>query len=105
MERLAHPFFMLALILYYVPKCFNVKKNIYVKMHIVTGSISIAAIVLGFISKIGTEDFLKYLGFSVIMLTIGISGYLIKKNYKLNRRIHIGATISFFVYLAGIIIL
>ena len=104
MERLAHPFFMLALILYYIPKCFKVKKSIYVKMHIAAGSISIAAILLGFINKIGTEDFLKYLGFSAIMLTIGISGYCIKKNYKLNRKIHIGGTISFFVYLAGIII-
>lgn len=104
MERLAHPFFMMALILYYVPKCFKMKKSIYVKMHIVAGSISIAAILYGFINKIGTDDFLKYLGFAIIMLAIGISGYLIKKNYNLNRRIHIGATISFFLYLAGIII-
>lgn len=27
MERLAHPFFMMALILYYVPKCFKMKKK------------------------------------------------------------------------------
>lgn len=105
MEILANPFFMLALLLYYVPKAFRMKKSVYVKMHIVTGGISIAAMLFGFITKIGTEDFLKYLGFSLIMLTIGVSGYLIKKKPKLNRRIHIGATIFFFVYLGGIIIL
>lgn len=46
MERLSSTFFMVALILYYVPKNFKMKKKIYLKAHIITGLISIMAMIL-----------------------------------------------------------
>mgnify|MGYP004539230355 FL=1 len=104
MGRVAHLFFTLALLLYYVPRVFKVKKRLYINLHIISGSLSIAAMLYEFIIRAGTEDFIKYLGFTAIMLSIGISGFLIKKNYKLCKNIHIASTVLFFLYLAGIII-
>ncbi len=99
MERISSSFFMLALIMYYIPKILKVKKSKYVKVHIFIGSISIIAMIVGLISKFGQDDFLKYIGFSIIMILIGITGYFFKNNPKLYRKLHVISTISFFVYL------
>ena len=48
---------------------------------------------------LGQADFIKYIGFASIMIAIGITGTIMKKNYKLYRVLHIVFTISFFVYL------
>lgn len=99
MERISSLFFMVALILYYIPKILKVKKSRYVKIHIFTGSISIIAMIIALILKIGQADFIKYIGFSIIMILIGVTGYFFKKNPKLYRKLHVISTISFFVYL------
>ena len=104
MGRAAHLFFMLALLSYYVPKVFKVKKRLYINLHIISGIISISAMLYEFLIRVGTDNFMKYLGFAAIMMSIGVSGFLIKKKYKLYKSIHIGATVLFFIYLAGIII-
>ena len=99
MERISSSFFMLALIMYYIPKILKVKKSKYVKIHISTGSISIIAMIMALVLKIGQDDFVKYIGFNIIMILIGITGYLFKNNPRLYRKLHIISTISFFVYL------
>ena len=99
MERISSLFFMVALVLYYIPKIFKVRKFNYIKAHIITGSISIIAMVIALISKIGQTDFVKYIGFTIIMISIGVTGYLIKKSPKLYRKLHTAFTVSFFVYL------
>ncbi|MBC5629353.1 hypothetical protein H8S20_10670 [Clostridium sp. NSJ-6] len=99
MERISSSFFMLALLMYYIPKIFKLKKSRYVKLHIFTGSISIITMITAFVLKIGQDDFIKYIGFSIIMILIGITGYLFKKNPRLYRKLHIISTISFFAYL------
>lgn len=99
MERISSAFFMLALLAYYIPKLFKMKKSSYVKAHIALGSISVITMVAALISKIGQVDFVKYIGFTIIMLSIGVTGYLINKNHKRYRVLHIVFTISFFVYL------
>ena len=55
--------------------------------------------ILALIERIGQVDFIKYIGFTIIMILIGLSGYLINKNPKLYRKVHIVFTILFFVYL------
>ena len=92
-------FFCLSLLIYYILKLFKVKKSICVKTHIVLGSISVLAMIAEFILRIGQEGFIKYIGFSVIMLAIGITGMVMKKNYKLYKKLHIIFTIGFFIYL------
>lgn len=99
MERISSTLFMVALILYYVPKAFKMKKKKYLKAHIIIGGISIVAMILALIERIGQVDFIKYIGFTIIMILIGLSGYLINKNAKLYRKVHIVFTILFFVYL------
>ncbi|SCJ97710.1 Uncharacterised protein [uncultured Clostridium sp.] len=99
MERISSSFFMLSLLMYYIPKIFKIKKLRYVKLHIFTGSISIITMVTAFVLKIGQDDFIKYIGFSIIMILIGVTGYLLKNNPKLYRKLHVISTISFFVYL------
>ena len=105
MERLSSTLFMVALILYYVPKTLKMKKNKYLKSHIVIGGISIVAMILALIERIGEPDFIKYIGFTIIMILIGVSGYLIKKSPKLYRKLHIVFTILFFVYLFTTIVI
>lgn len=104
MERISSSLFMLALVLYYIPKLFKLKKSKYIKAHIVIGSISILAMILAFAQRVGQADFIKYMGFSTIMILIGVTGYLIKKNAKLYRKLHIVFTILFFVYLITTIV-
>ena len=99
MERISSLLFCLSLLVYYIPKLFKVKKKIYVKAHMILGSISVLTMVTAMILKLGQADFVKYIGFSMIMIAIGITGTIMKKNYKLYRVLHIVFTISFFVYL------
>ena len=99
MHRISSSLFMIALILYYVPTLLKIKKGKFIKLHIITGAISILAMLVAAITKIGQPDFIKYIGFSIIMILIGLSGYLIKKNPKFYRRLHLILTILFFVYL------
>lgn len=99
MSRISSMFFILALILYYVPKVFKIKNKIFSKIHIVAGLISIVSMLIAFALTIGGDDFIKYLGFSTIMIGIGVSGYLIRKNELLNRKLHLTFTLAFFVYL------
>ena len=99
MERISSMFFCLSLLIYYILKLFKVKKSICVKKQIVLGSISVFAMIDEFILRIGQEGFIKYIGFAVIMIVIGITGVMMKNNYKLYKKIHIIFTIVFFVYL------
>ena len=45
------------------------------------------------------QDFIKYIGFTLVMLSIGITGYLSIKRRGISRKLHIVSTIGFFVYL------
>ena len=63
------------------------------------GAISVFAMIAALVLKFGQADFIKYIGFASIMIAIGITGTIMKKNYKLYRVLHIVFTISFFVYL------
>lgn len=99
MERISSMFFCLSLIVYYILKLLKVKKKVYVKTHIILGSISVVVMIGELINRIGQEGFIKYIGFSVIMLGIGITGVVMKNNYKLYKKLHIIFTIGFFVYL------
>ena len=93
MERISSSLFCLSLLVYYIPKLFKVKKKVYVK------AISVLAMIAAVVLKFGQADFIKYIGFASIMIAIGITGTIMKKNYKLYRVLHIVFTISFFVYL------
>ena len=97
MERISSSLFYLSLLVYYIPKLFKVKKKVYVKAHMFLGAISVLAMIAAVVLKFGQADFIKYIGFASI--AIGITGTIMKKNYKLYRVLHIVFTISFFVYL------
>lgn len=99
MQRLSSSLFMLALLVYYIPKIFKMKKSKYVKVHIGIGAVSIVAMCIAFIQKFGSADFIKYLGFAFIMIAIGISGYYSTSKNKWGRKVHIASTIGFFAYL------
>lgn len=100
MSRISSMFFMISFLIYYIPKLFKVRKPIFLKLHIGAGIISTLAMFGALIQAIALKgDIVKYLGFSIVMLLISGTGYFIKKNYKLNKRLHIVATLSFFVYL------
>lgn len=99
MERISSSLFCLSLLVYYIPKLFKVKKKVYVKAHMFLGAISVFAMIAAVVLKFGQADFIKYIGFASIMIAIGITGIIMKKNYKLYRVLHIVFTISFFVYL------
>ena len=49
----------------------------------ITSIVGIVAMIGELINRIGQEGFIKYIGFSVIMLGIGITGVVMKNNYKL----------------------
>ena len=89
MERISSMFFCLSLIVYYGLKLFKVKRKIYLKAHIILGSVSVLAMVGELINRFGQEGFIKYIGFAAIMM----------KNYKLYKKVHIILTIGFFIYL------
>ena len=99
MERISSMFFCLSLIVYYGLKLFKVKRKIYLKAHIILGSVSVLAMVGALINRFGQEGFIKYIGFAAIMIAIGVTGMIMKKNYKLYKKVHIILTIGFFIYL------
>ena len=100
MERLSSLLFMLSLLIYYIPKLLRIKKFNFRKAHIALGGMSVIAMCIALIQKVGNEDFIKYIGFTLIMLAIGITGYFFKENRKgVARKLHIISTIGFFVYL------
>ena len=99
MERISSMFFCLSLLVYYVLKLLKVKRKVYLKTHIILGSISVVAMIGELINRIGQEGLIKYIGFSVIMIANAITGMIMKKDYKLYRKLHIIFTIGFFVYL------
>ncbi len=99
MERIASMFFSLSLIVYYVLKLLKVKRKVYLKAHIILGAISILSMLGELINRFGEQGFIKYIGFSVIMITIGVTGIIMKRNYKLYKKLHIIFTIGFFIYL------
>lgn len=100
MERISSMFFCLSLIVYYGLKLFKVKRKIYLKAHIILGFVSVLAMVGELINRFGQEGFIKYIGFAAIMIAIGVTGMIMKRNYKLYKKIHIILTIGFFVYLS-----
>ena len=100
MERVSSLLFMGSLLIYYIPKFLRIKKINFRKAHIVFGGMSVIAMCVALIQKVGSEDFIKYIGFTLIMLAIGITGYFFKENRKgVTRKLHIISTIGFFVYL------
>lgn len=99
MQKLSSSLFMLALLFYYIPKIFKLKKAKYIKVHIAVGTVSIIAMCIAFLQTIGTTDFIKYIGFASIMVAIGITGCYSKKKNSIGRKLHIASTIGFFVYL------
>lgn len=99
MERISSSLFCLSLLVYYLSKLFKAKKKIYVKAHMILGSISVLTMVTAMILKLGQADFVKYIGFSMIMIAIGVTGAVMEKNYKFYRVLHVIFSISFFIYL------
>ena len=99
MERISSIFFCLSLLIYYILKLFKIKRKTYVKTHIFLGTISVVTMICQLILRIGQEGFIKYIGLAAIMIAIGVTGVIMKKNYKLYRKLHIIFTISCFVYL------
>lgn len=99
MERLSSSLFMLSLMVYYIGKIVKIKKLNYIKAHIIVGTISVLAMVGALMQRIGQPDFIKYIGFALIMILIGITGYFIRKNKSKYRLIHIIMVLLFFVYL------
>lgn len=97
MTRLSSMFFMLSLLSFYIPKIFKIKNKKFINFHIVMGIMSFISMLVVFIRSIGTEDFIKYLGFTLILIGILISGYF-KRNKKAGK-IHLIITIGFFLYL------
>lgn len=103
MERISSNLFMLALLIYYIPKLFKIKKFNFIKAHIIIGSLSVIAMCLALVQKIGQSDFIKYIGFTLIMLAIGVTGYFLMGKRGLVRKLHIASTIGFFVYLFTVV--
>lgn len=101
---ISHTCFFGALLIYYIPKMMKKRSKFLRNTHIVLGTLAILGMMGETIMKIGTPSFMKYLGFSAVMLFIGATGYDMTKS-KNGRRWHIIATLSFFAYLALIIIL
>lgn len=99
MERISSLLFMLALLFYYIPKDLKIKKFNFRKVHIFIGSISIISMCIALLQRIGNYDFIKYIGFTLIMLFIGITGYISLSKRKVGIRLHIANTICFFIYL------
>lgn len=101
---LSHSCFFGALLVYYIPKAFGKKSPTIVKLHILLGCLAVLGMILETIQKIGQDSFLKYIGFSIVMIAIALTGFLYERKGKTFKWWHIGAMASFFIYLAGIII-
>lgn len=104
-SRLSSVFFLLALAAYYLPKAFKRYNTFYRTLHIVMGSLSAGMMLVMAVTQIGTPSLMKYIGFSIIMIGISLTGIGILKNKLSMRKLHMISTIGFFVYLVGIIIL
>lgn len=105
MSRVSSIFFMISLISYYVLKKSKERKKLILDIHIGTGIISgIMMFIALFQSIVYKESIMKYLGFSIIMALIIITGLLRKKDFKY-RKSHAITTILFFIYLLTIIVL
>lgn len=99
-ERISSMLFLISLVVIYIPRFTSFKFKSALKAHIYLGSASIALMVIELILKINTEEFLKYLMYTVIMIAIGYTGYKIKgNNIKKFKRAHIALTIIFFINL------
>lgn len=101
---ISHTCFFGALLVYYIPKMMNKKSKFLRNAHIVLGTLAILGMLGETMMKFGTSSFMKYVGFSAVMIFIGVTGYLMTKTRNM-RLWHIIATLSFFAYLALIIIL
>lgn len=99
MEKISSSLFMLSLIVYYAGKIVKIKKINYIKSHIFLGTISVLAMIGALVERIAQADFIKYIGFSLIMVLIGGTGYFIRKNKRKYRMLHILGVFLFFVYL------
>ncbi|MGL4990336.1 MAG: hypothetical protein ACRC57_04090 [Sarcina sp.] len=104
MARISSVFFMISLLGYYMLKLLNLKRCKVIKFHVITGWISIIIMGLATIMKFGQLDIVKYIVFTIIMITIGITGYLTHKIDIKYKKTHIYSTILFFIYLITIII-
>ena len=102
---LSHGCFFAALFVYYIPKAFGKKTKLTVNLHIILGSLAVIGMLYETAMKFGTDSFLKYVGFSCVMLAIAATGYLITKNGRSSVKWHLLATFSFFAYLILIIVL
>lgn len=103
MSRISSMFFMASLLVYYIPKLMKKQSKSFIKAHITLGALSFIAMVCEMIMNFGNVEFFKYVGFSIVLGIIVITGALIKKNRKLYGKLHGLATISFFIYLFFII--
>lgn len=103
MERISSSFFMLSLLFYYVPKIFKIKRVNFIKAHIFLGTISVIAMCIALIQKIGQDDFIKYVGFTGIMISIGVTGYFSTKKPSIYKKSHLVSTIGFFIYLFTVV--
>lgn len=101
---LSHSCFLGALLVYYIPKAFGKKNRTVVGLHIFLGCLAVIGMILETIQKMGQESLLKYMGFSIVMSAIALTGFLYERKGKSFKWWHIGAMMSFFVYLVGIII-
>lgn len=102
---LSHGCFFAALLIYYIPKALGKKTKLTVNLHMFFGSLAVLGMLYETAMKFGTDKFLKYVGFSCVMLAIAVTGYLITKKGKPSVKWHIIATLSFFAYLILIIVL
>lgn len=101
---LSHGCFFAALLVYYVFKGIGKKTSLIVNLHIILGTLSVIGMFYETMMKIGTESFLRYVGFSFVMLAIAGTGYLTIKNGRSSIKWHIISTISFFIYLIIVIV-
>lgn len=85
---LSHGCFFAALLVYYIPKAFGKKTRFIINLHMVLGSLSVLGMLYETAMKFGTDSFLKYVGFSCVMLAIAGTGYLITKNDKVAYSCH-----------------
>ena len=103
--RLPSIFFMLALALYYLPKLFRCYRPIFRKAHILAGSLSALTMLMAMLMQIGTPKFGRYFALTFVLGLIVLTGFLLPKQGKKMRHLHILCTIGFFVVLFGSIFL
>ena len=104
MHRAASSLFMAALILCFAARIFKGNRKNLIRAHIITGALSIAILIVNMFTMLLDTAAIKYIGFLLIFISIAITGFIIKKNRKLYRKLHILSTVLFPVYLILIII-